>query len=257
MGGGSEYAPDALRGLYELIRARIPAAVLSGIVGDAAHVYGYHRARNVLPASDYSVGESPRDRAGDGWAAAALDVSLPADLMRAVSSRLMAASRAHDPRLAAVREWFGTLDGSTVTGWDLLADAPTSSDKSHLWHVHLSIHRDAATDPAALAPIADVFVGATAQEDDMTPAQEAKLDQALKLLGLVIRGDKVDGPGGDTHPANLTTLLSLARATLNKVNGLAPGKPDVDALASALAAELGPDLGKELVSALADQLGKV
>ena len=158
----SEYAPQAIKDLFAAVQRAVPAAVLSGIVGDASHVYGYHRCRDVLPASDYSVAETPRDRAGDGEAASALDISLPSNLMPVVTGRLMAACKNNDPRVANLREFFGTLDGSTVTGWDRLAGGYTSSDDSHLWHVHLSFFRDSATDAAALAPIASVIAGSAA-----------------------------------------------------------------------------------------------
>jgi hypothetical protein len=164
-----EHAPEAIEQLAKQIIRAVPGAVLSGIVGDASHTYGYHRSRNWINASgqgggDYSV-QLGQDKKGDGDVAAALDVSLPPDTMKAVTHRLIKAMQDNDGRVRAVREVFGTVDGKHVTGWDRHNpdstgdDSWTSSDDSHLWHVHLSFYRELATDAAALAPVAEVCGG--------------------------------------------------------------------------------------------------
>lgn len=165
MGGSPEYAPKALYDLFDLIHAKIPSAQMGGIRGDVAHTYGYHRARNVLPASDYSVCQSKLDREGDGWACAALDVTLGSgDVMHTVSRRLLAAK--NDPRMKPVREFFGSIDGRNVIGWDWLRNtSTTSSDMSHLWHIHLSIHRKYADDLDALRGVAEVMAGTNGDDD--------------------------------------------------------------------------------------------
>jgi len=165
------------------------------------------------------------DKEGDGWAASALDVKLPTTLMKTVTARLMAAMKAEDPRIHAVREFFGTLDGATVTGWDRhsLANSRdgsfTSSDDSHLWHVHLSIYRKYATDAAALLPIADVMAGVAAPlpapkpkpvPTPQTPtaepstvarldALEAKIDALLSLF---------DGAGDDQQRHSVEYIVA-------------------------------------------------
>lgn len=155
----SARAPQAIEDLWAAIHKAVPAAVLSGIVGDSAHSFGYHLARRDLPASDYSV-QLPKDKLGPSDAASALDVTLNATLMKALTWRLLTAARAHDPRLAAVREFAGTLNGSQVVAWDLSTGAYSYGwDSSHLWHIHLSFYREYADDTAALAPVADVIAG--------------------------------------------------------------------------------------------------
>jgi hypothetical protein len=156
----SEYAPAAIRQLFDAIHKGIPAATLSGIIGDRAHAYGYHRARAVLPRSDYSV-QVASDTRGDGWAASALDVSLPPEHMKLVTGRLIAAAKGRDTRLRAVREFCGTTNGTVTHGYDLHSGRESLGewDNSHLWHVHLSIYRQFANDAAALAPIAAVMTG--------------------------------------------------------------------------------------------------
>lgn len=168
-----EYAPAAIEGLYRAIKARIPAAELSGILGDPSHTYGYHRARAKLPASDYSV-QLRRDQLGDAWAASALDVKLPDgpdSTMTEVSWRLRHALRVKDPRVRAIREFGGTLDGRVTYSRDAADDSDSFGtwDDSHLWHVHLSIYRKFATDPVALAHVAAVMAG-----DPMTWGQRAR-----------------------------------------------------------------------------------
>lgn len=159
-----EYAPAALRWLADEIVAAIPSAEFSGIVGDPAHTYGYHRARNVLPSSDYSVQTAP-DRKGDGWAASAFDIKFNSTWMKIVTKRLMdSAKDPYDLRLNCMREFFGTLDGSTVVGWDTYYGHPVTSDDSHRWHVHGSVLRQYADNKTELAKVLAVIKG----EDDVT-----------------------------------------------------------------------------------------
>ena|SRR5690625_405002 len=154
-----EYAPASLRWLGAQVEKKVPSARMSGIVGDSAHTYGYHRARSKLPANDYSV-KLAADRSGDADAASAIDISLSASMMRTVTKRFMAVAKdKSDPRRKYFREFFGTLNGSTVTGWDTSSNSATTSDSSHLWHVHVSVHRKYATSQAAAEALLTIFTG--------------------------------------------------------------------------------------------------
>ena len=62
----AEYAPAAIRGLYNLIKAGLPSAEMSGIIGDTAHTYGYHRCRNVVPVATTHASTASTSRAMDG-----------------------------------------------------------------------------------------------------------------------------------------------------------------------------------------------
>jgi hypothetical protein len=162
--GHTEYAPAAIQRLFDRLVATHPnhRLELGGIVGDASHTYGYHRARAVLPDTDYSV-QLPRDRQGDPWAASALDVT-PKDpiVMQRLTSRLARAVARRDPRLTrCVREFYGTLDGRNVYGYDLAEGRPQSSDASHLHHLHLSFYRDTTQRPRLLDGVAVVLAGTT------------------------------------------------------------------------------------------------
>ena len=169
----AEYAPQAIRDLFTMIDAAIPVAVNSGIVGNSSHRSGYHRSRNVLIAtgrtSDYSI-QAPDDKLGDGDAAAALDVSLPPAEMKLVTGRVVDACKNNDPRVYALREVIGTLDGQNVCGYNRVATgsgtrskvgfvATGFGDTSHLWHNHFSILRKYATDSVALKALGAVVVG--------------------------------------------------------------------------------------------------
>lgn len=179
-------APAAIFHLFDLIHLGIPSAVLSGIVGDTAHSFGYHLARNELPGNDYSV-VLPPDRLGSSSNASALDISLSPSWMKTVTSRLLAAARKNDPRLHALREFCGTTDGRNTHPYDLSndQDGPLGSwDDSHLWHVHLSFYRQFSADSRALAPIAEVITGKPAEEVDvMTPAQYKAIQDHIHAIG--------------------------------------------------------------------------
>jgi len=208
-----EYAPTAIETLDAAIRARVPQAQLSGIIGNpATHVYGYHRSRNWDVSygrdrkDDYSC-VLPADQGGDGDAAAALDESLPPALMITVTKRLLAAAKARDPRLAAVREFAGTTNGTVTHSYDLATghEGLGEWDDSHLWHIHLSFYRNAIGDPNKLLPIADVFAGIetahgggteikkppTSEEDDDMKSFLARIPTNPNTFWLV-RGDMTE-----------------------------------------------------------------
>lgn len=168
------YGTSAMYRIYDLVTVK--GMRRSGIVGDAAHTYGYHCARAVLPRSDYSV-QAPADQRGDSWLCSGIDLSFGPAEMKLVTRRIMDSMRdKSDRRSDCIREVFGTLDGRHVTGWNALADANrgvgyTSSDSSHLWHVHISIFRGYASDTAVMEGVAAIING-EGVVDDMPTAKE-------------------------------------------------------------------------------------
>lgn len=223
-----EYSPTAIRGCYDALT--IPGKVFDGILGDAAHVYGYHRGRNwdiahgSQGASDYSV-TSNKDKLGDGDAASALDIGLPPDQMKIVTAELIAGLKQGDYRLRSVRECFGTVDGSTVTGWDALVNEPTTSDPSHLWHVHLSFYRQFCNDAATLLDVAAYLnSGASGsgggtpitpitpvEDDDMAPFLVKSGDGKVWITDLITR----------RHVPDLNTMNDLIFAASQRGVSLA------------------------------------
>lgn len=77
------------------------------------------------------------DRAGPGQAACALDVSLNQSDMKTVTQRLITAvnngeGASSAGRLWTLREFFGTTNGTEVTGRDVRTGNWVTSDDSHL-----------------------------------------------------------------------------------------------------------------------------
>jgi hypothetical protein len=194
-----EYGTGAMYGIYDRIAPHFRTMRKSGIVGNAAHLSGYHRSRKALldagRVNDYSI-QAPADKDGPELAAAAIDISYGPDEMKRVTRRLMDACRPdgngnYDPRIECVREFFGTLDGRNVTGWNRYrTNRPVgyvTADKSHLWHIHISIFRRYVDDKDKMRALADVIAGIPAtqpltptpapQEDDLpTPEEVWKAD---------------------------------------------------------------------------------
>ena len=172
-----EYGPAAMYAMYPPIRKKLASMRVSGIVGNKAHRYGYHRCRKLIDADDYSR-QAPRDQEGDPWAASAIDFALNEAQMKLVTARLFKAFRESDPRVhGVVREFFGTLDGRKVTGWN---DYPshsrrvgyTTSDPSHLWHIHLSIFRAFANDAYRMRLVVEVIIGVPLAKSEWKDDQE-------------------------------------------------------------------------------------
>jgi hypothetical protein len=169
----AEYGGAGLKALFAMIDAAIPNAVNAGIVGNTAHHSGYHRSRNVLLSSghtsDYSI-QAAADKRGPGDACSGLDVSWPFEYMRLVTGRMVEACADSDPRVYALREIIGTIDGKNVCGYNRVASgsgtrskvgfvASGFADSSHLWHNHFSILREYADDVAACKAIGAVVTG--------------------------------------------------------------------------------------------------
>jgi hypothetical protein len=180
MPGPPAFPPDAIQNLYDTVHAAIPQSQLGGIY---ANKPGYHNARNQLPSGDYSV-QRADDKKGDGWAASALDITLPAKYMKQLTHRLIDATFDNDDRVWCLREFFGTTDGQNVTGLDVRDKRWVTSDPSHLWHIHLSVYRKFATDNQQLQGVAQVLLGKSGtggDTDDMNQEDTEKMImQALR-----------------------------------------------------------------------------
>jgi hypothetical protein len=161
-----------------------------GIVGDSAHRGGYHCGSDRVVTNDYSVVESPRDRAGLTLDAAALDVgqfnvrsggrtnTLPSFSVWCVAQ---CAANAADTR--DIREIIYSPDGSTVKRWDRLGKR-TSGDSSHRWHTHFSFFRDAIKAGRDQRPLFRRYLSSIGllEDDDMTPEEHNWLATVHKNL---------------------------------------------------------------------------
>ncbi|MET8199378.1 hypothetical protein [Micromonospora taraxaci] len=165
-----------------------PAEV--GIVGDPSHRGGYHCGSDRVVPNDYSVVESPRDRAGLTLDAAALDVgqfdvrsggrsnTLPSFSVWCVAQ---CAANAADTR--DIREIIYSPDGSTVKRWDRLGKR-TTGDSSHRWHTHFSFFRDAIKAGRDQRPLFRRYLSSIGllEDDDMTPQEHNWLATVHKNL---------------------------------------------------------------------------
>ncbi|WP_430496393.1 hypothetical protein ACQRWP_18415 [Micromonospora trifolii] len=160
-----------------------------GIVGDSAHRGGYHCGSDRVVSGDYSVVESPRDRAGLTLDAAALDVG-PFDVRSGGRTNTLpsfsvwcvaqCAANATDTR--DIREIIYSPDGTTVKRWDRLGKR-TSGDSSHRWHTHFSFFRDAIKAGRDQRPLFRRYLSSIGLlEDDMTPEEHNWLATVHKNL---------------------------------------------------------------------------
>lgn len=161
----------ALWGLWTGFKAYESAALYGGTF---ANKPGYHNGRDSVKSTDYSVEEVANDRVGNAHLSSAIDITLPAAKMVTYSKRLEAAMRARDARLfiggaPILREFIGTIDNKNVRCYMLTggkaqgvgADSGLDygRDKSHLWHVHISIIRKFADSADALERVLSILKG--------------------------------------------------------------------------------------------------
>ncbi|MFI6268906.1 hypothetical protein [Micromonospora zamorensis] len=165
-----------------------PAEV--GIVGDPAHRGGYHCGSDRVVTNDYSVVESPRDRAGLTLDAAALDVGQfevrsggRTHTLASFSAWCVAQCAANAADTRDIREIIYSLDGSTVKRWDRLGKR-SSGDSSHRWHTHFSFFRDAIKAGRDQRPLFRRYLSSIGllEDDDMTPEEHNWLDTVHKNL---------------------------------------------------------------------------
>ncbi|MFF4875684.1 hypothetical protein [Micromonospora sp. NPDC000668] len=158
-----------------------PAEV--GIVGDPAHRGGYHCGSDRVVTNDYSVVESPRDRAGLTLDAAALDVggfdvrsAGRTHTLRSFSLWCVGQCVANAADTRDIREIIYSPDGTTVKRWDRLGKRSTG-DSSHRWHTHISFFRDGIKAGRDQRPLFRRYLSSIGllEENDMTPEEHAWL----------------------------------------------------------------------------------
>ncbi|SCF02119.1 hypothetical protein [Micromonospora chokoriensis] len=216
-----------------------PAEV--GIVGDPAHRGGYHCGSDRVVANDYSVVESPRDRAGLTLDAAALDVGQfdvrsggRSNTLSSFSVWCVAQCAANAADTQDIREIIYSPDGTTVKRWDRLGKR-TTGDSSHRWHTHFSFFRDAIKAGRDQRPLFRRYLSSIGllEDDDMTPQEHNWLATVHKNL-TVLDGRNPIGQiytrmaeGRDETGASVTGNWNLRAMTAqltdlqNKLNALA------------------------------------
>ncbi|WBB94170.1 hypothetical protein [Verrucosispora sp. WMMC514] len=227
-----------------------------GIVGDSAHIGGYHCGSDRLyrrdgKVADYSVIESARDRDGLTLDAAALDVGMftvkvagKTHTLATFSAWLVAQCEANAPDTRDIREIIWSPDGKVVKRWDRLKRR-TTGDLSHRWHTHISWHRDAIR-----------------AKRDQTPL----VRRYLTAIGLIKSpAPAVTAPKEDTMNTSQEKLLKEIHTMLSRLDGreavgmaylrLAEGKdhrPDAKPVSHPTLTSIGAQLGelRQLVAAI-------
>jgi hypothetical protein len=185
--------PGALIRLWEEFSEEEDDVLLGGIYAGKG---GYHNTRHnhqrgIYGGSpgDYSI-EASLDKLGSNSKAAAIDLTFKTaqrsdfKVIAKYSKRLWNAMEGRDSRLfydgkPVVREFFGnTDDDREVEGYSLYRSYPVSSDISHLWHIHISFHRWAVENWAAVKGVLLVLLD---QEEDM-PLSKADLNQIREIV---------------------------------------------------------------------------
>src|SRR5690606_682369 len=144
-GGGN---PDPSRITAAMWRMWTDRPVSSWRLGGIyAHKPGYHSSReeNLARWPGNSSIQLALDKQGPADKAAAIHYTVAdSELRRRQRYRPDGAAR-NDPRLAAVREFYVTLDSRTVYGRIKVSRTglwrASTADNSHLWHIHISIFR--------------------------------------------------------------------------------------------------------------------
>jgi len=126
------------------------AAVSLGIVGNAAHLSGYHLGRDRIFGpdgqgdQDYST-RSERDNKFLTNQASAMDIGSFARL-RELSRFIVEEGQVNAPDTRDIREVIYSLDGKKVLRWDrergFMSEPKEEGDSSHRTHTHVSWYRD-------------------------------------------------------------------------------------------------------------------
>lgn len=235
------YITDDMWWLWLACLGFIPGVRLGGIYANKS---GWHNTVNANLSrwpGNYSV-RNPIDRRDPKTKARAIDLTMNATWMRIITQRLLDGAARRDPRMRCVKEFYGTVNGSTVVGRIKDSeDGPyrsASSDASHTWHVHGGIltpyvdDRDAMEGLASLlkgeslaswqartggtAPATGLVPEPTLREGDTGP-RVGQLQRALNTaLGLDLAVD--EGYGLATTTA-VRALQRLARITEDGIYG--------------------------------------
>jgi hypothetical protein len=238
-----EYEPPALAAFNSALRAHYGLTRSQcGSKGDDRHLRGGHRSRNWCLNSQYCTSRTyrnsdPRDKRGPGDALRATDLGLSGPVLWAVCRRLDAAVRAG--KLPQVAEWFGTFDGKTVVGWS--NGRSSTSDSSHLYHLHLGPWTESTDDAVFFKTLFNVITG-----DDMSWTEKpanSNFSYGEITLGTNIAAWKVVGLLEAIAPKVGIDAEELAQITAAAKTGAEAGVvAAADELAAAIVAEL-PETG--------------
>lgn len=232
-----------------------------GIVGDSAHRGGYHCGANRTVTNDYSVFESPRDRAGLTLDASALDVGPFAVTSNGRTFDLAHFSQWCVGQCAAgaadtkdIREIIYSPDGKTVKRWDRLGKR-TSGDSSHRWHTHISFFRDAVKAGRDQRPLFRRYLSSIGilEDDTVTPEDIEKVANAV-VAKLIVSDSWPNGYGDSktnekialgTFVKNVAADTQATLAAVGKIQGL-DAKAVADAINATVVKQVADELARRL-----------
>lgn len=258
---------------WEEFKAFETSVQLGGIY---ANKPGYHNYRANLPSTDYSVEEVRNDRAGSSQHASAIDLSLSTAKMKLYSKRLADAYKRKDKRLyvdgePATREFIGTLDGTTVYCYMLTGGVPQGvgadsgpdpgRDKSHLYHIHISIIRKFIRDWRIYSGLLSIL-----KNESLEDWEEMDAKELLNTDGIIENpySDKATNPYITTKTALKAAALADIRTAeiVSQLKGVSTalaaiaGKVDLDpAEVAAIKAALAVPTAEQNAQAVVDALG--
>jgi len=241
---------DAEWRLWEQSLLIIPGVRLGGVYANKSGYHNFVYANQANWPGNYSI-RLAIDLSGDLTKARAIDLTMSTSEMTKRTGFLRAAAlHPSDDRLSCAREFYGTLNGTVVYG--LIHDGPgqnwrsSTSDSSHLWHIHISFFTLYCDDwPAApgvpgLEAVLSVLSGESWEawkirkaggpgpvppgEDDMgvfckqgeTNDNVAALQGLLQLFNPAVTADRIYGPA-------TSAALKSALATVGYVGGVPDG----------------------------------
>lgn len=159
---------DAIWNIWLGAATLIPGVRLSGIYADKVCYHNTVKRNKEKWPGAYCI-QLPLDLKGPLDKARAIDLSMSEAEMKKRTGYLNNATKdPKDDRLKGVREFFGTLDGVSVKGRAKDdEDGPwynSTSDSSHLWHIHISFFTYYCNNWTVLAPVLSVLAGETYQQ---------------------------------------------------------------------------------------------
>lgn len=222
-----EYVTDVEEAFGRRVAARLSCAVYHR--GDNEHLTGRHRSRRWVAESVWCTNpvygtRSTRDTSGPPNAVRADDIMISGRVLWAVCRGVDEAKRAG--RLRGLAEWFGSTDGKTVVGW--FEGHESTSDLSHLDHLHLGHWTDSVNDQAYFDELFDAMTKYL--EDDMDAAYLNAIAGAGARTRSLIEGDEqyeIPLAGGGTRKETnwlvrqIKQLVSSMASLLAKHDALA------------------------------------
>ena len=205
---GREIITQAMTGAGLMLRTAYGVGATSfGTKGNNAHLSGAHRSQEWIKNSDYCTSRTytvqsgltttqARFIAGMDFTPGSWGTADNRAKMIAITRRLDKAARAGDLN-GIVRQFFGTLNGSTVYGLDIPTMRIISADDSHLDHEHVGVDRRVADNNDAMAKIAHIMIGddlVTTPDEFLALLNDAEVKAYFKAVGWQYSGGGT--PGG-------------------------------------------------------------